>query len=711
MDLGNERSPYYRLRDQDPIEWHLWRQSTVELARRQNKDLRVVIGSYYSQDAHFLEKSRYRDEDFAKSLNERFINVIVDRDELPAFEHFYRSIPIWFMNEFEASTLFINHANLPLVLVLDGQTLYPKGLRNEMLVLDLDLHFGDNPKHKLVADELNTGNDTEKVIQFPQARKSDLEITFTEYLENLRELESRITDESTEQLWQALESIRSDTHPTGSNLLPNVMKLGKIAVYLMHDARLRSNGEESGMDLAASMLTRLARSSFFDHLAGGFFQSRVAVSDAIPSAEKRLTVSAYLLEVYCRALSMGADSLFESVARLTADFLKDQVTSENTFPTTISDLSQLGSSHYTWNKLTLKRLLTEDEFLLIETLYGIDRRPNYERSYLLERQDSWLSVVDRLFLTPEEATELLESARQKMLEARNDSALAVDDRVDPLTCAAVSKALVIAARQFDERDYFEVAKRVMSSICEKFALDSRERSLDTSYLADGRLKTVDALFIIDAFLVLIEYEWDSRLYGVATSLWEYVLTSGLDGKYQTYRKSQFLGGVQPKDYIAVPDLLPIFDYQSDRLAETTVLMNVARKMGCLNQDDNAWDVYFSHVEALERSIERNQVEHIEYLQQIDHMDKSHASIILSGSLEECQHRKDNLSIPPDMDCQVYVIPYEPRDDFLPLPKYLPDSRTAQTKDGVTAFLVDQGEEARSFTDLMKLNAHLRTENF
>ena len=708
MDLSNERSPYYRLRDQDPIEWHLWRQSTVELAKRQNKDLRIVIGSFYSQDAHFLEKARYRDEDFAKSLNERFINVIVDRDELPAFEHFYRSIPIWCMNEFQASTLFFNHANLPLVLVLDGQSLYPKGLRNEMLVLDLDLQFGDNPRYKLVADEQNAGVDTDKVIQFPQARKSDLEIPFTEYLENLRERESRLTDESMGHLWEVLESIRSDTHPTGSNLLPNVMKLGKIAAYLMHDARLSSNGDQGGgMDLAASMLTRLARSSFFDHLAGGFFQSRVAASDAIPSPEKRLTVSAYLLEVYCNALSMGYDPLFDSVARLTADFLKNQVTSENTIPTTISDLSQLGAAHFTWNKLTLKRLLTEDEFLLIETLYGIDRRPNYERSYLLERQDSWLSVVDRLFLTPEEATELLESARQKMLEARNDSELAVDDRVDPLTCAAVSKALVIAATTFDERSYFLVARQVMESTYHRLEdmLDVGDSHTPSS--VNERLKTVDVIFVVDALLTVLEYEWDRDLWTMVGILWDFLVLDSVDDRFQMYRKPELFTPEKPKDYMAVPDLFPIFDYQSDRLAETTVLMKVARKIACLNQDDDGWDVYFSQVEALERSIDRNQVEHIEYLQQIEHMDIFHGAIVLRGPLDECHHWKANLSIAQDMDVQVYVIPYESRDDFLPLPSYLPDSVAAQTKDRVTAFLIEQGEEARSFTDLMKMNAYLR----
>ena len=133
----------------------------------------------------------------------------------------------------------------------------------------------------------------------------------------------------------------------------------------------------------------------------------------------------------------------------------------------------------------------------------------------------------------------------------------MDDRDDPLTCAVVSKTLVIAATQFDARDYFEVAKCVMYSLCDKFEFTSSGVGIRTSGSTDVTLRPSDAMFIIDALLVLTEYEWDSKLYGVATSLWEAIVASGLDGKYETYRKLQFLEQDQPKDFNSVPDLFPI----------------------------------------------------------------------------------------------------------------------------------------------------------
>ena len=709
MDLGRETSPYYRLRNEDPIEWHLWKQSTVDLARRKNKDLRVVIGSYYSQDAHFLENSRYCDEAFARSLNDAFINVVVDKDEIPAFEHFHRSILIWFLNTFEASTLFFNLANLPLVVVLDGDSLFPKALRNEMLLLDVELHFGANPKHKLIASEQSTGSDPGKVIQFPQRQKSDLEITFADYIENLLERDSPLTDEASVEFWSELESIRSDTHPTGSGLIQNVVKHGKIAAYLMHHARLPSNENQGALDLAAAMLTRLARSPLFDHLAGGFFQSQVAATDAIPAGEKRLTVSAYLLEVYCEALKVADNPLFETVVKLTANYLKDQVTSEDTFPTTIADLSQLGASHYAWNKLRLKRLLTEDEFLLMETLYGLDRRPNYQRSYLLERQDSWVSVVDRLFLEPEQALERHESARRKMLEARKDSELIADDRINPLSCAAVSKALVIAATTLDKEGYFDVAKRVMTSLIEKVRFGPVGKDAEELDSDEVVLKPVDAVFIVDALLVLLEYQWDSRLCKMVIELWDCLIGQGVDELSQTYRKPQFAVFDRPDDFADVPDFFPVFDYQNDRLAETCVLMEVARKMATLTRNESCWDIYYNQLEVLENSIERNLVEHIEYIQQIESTEIRYASIILRGPVNQGLSWRNQVSIPRDMDCDIYVIPYDLDEELDPMPEYLRTITSNRKTEKATSYISEQGKKLHMFSDLKYLNAYLRKD--
>ena len=708
MDLSNESNPYYALRDQDLVEWHLWTRSTVELARSQRKDLRVVIGSYYSQDAHFLEKSRYRDQALAFSLNQTYVNVIVDRDELPAFEHFYRSIVLWKLDVIEENNLFYSYANLPLVLVLDSETLLPKRLHNEMKHLDVEVDFDVDPKLRLIADKPDVAIETEEEIEQWRKQMLDSEITFGEYLDNLFDSELKVTFKSLEQLRTNLEVLRHDTHPKGGNLMANVMKHGKVANYLMDDARWELAGDQSRVDLATVLLTRLARSAHFDHLGGGFFQSKAEKSQLIPVAEKRLTVSAYLLETYCRALSMVDDSLFKSVVRLTADFLSDQLTSQDTFTTTVSDLSRPDASHYAWNKKSLARLLTKAEFRLIETLYGLDRDPNYQGSYLLERQDSWQSVVDRLDLEPDQAQVLHESARQKMLEARNDSELVADDLFNPLTCAAVSKALVFAASTLGEPDYFGTARLVMGAMIETFDVLRKDKEFDTSGSKVIKLKTVEALFMLDTFLVMLEHEWDASWYEMAWSLWILLVKTSKEDDRITYRKLPFCGEQKPADFISVPDFAPIFDYQSDRRSETAIVMDVARKIASIESIDYPKDLYYRRIEGLEKSVDRHETEHIEYLGQIVLAGIYVASIVLRGPVDKCRYWKANIRIPPGMDIQIYVIPYGIATDLFWLPDYVrPKKATKGLLSRVSAFVSDQSEKVHRFTNLMKLNAYLQ----
>ena len=711
MDLSNEPSPYYALRDQDRVEWHLWKRSTVELARSQGKDLRIVIGSYYSQDAHFLEKSRYRDRRFARSLNKTYINVIVDRDELPAFEHLYRSIVIWMLGEDQQSHLLLDYADLPMVLVLDSQTLHPKALRDEKQLLDLDLSFDIKPKPKLIKDEPYEANPTANASQSPQPRKSSVEITFSAYLDSLFEHRIEVTFNRLELLREQMELLRSEDDPSMSHLVVNVVKHGKIADYLIQGARVRSGGELDDMDFGFIMLASLASSAHFDQIKGGFFQSKLEGSDSVPIAEKRLTVSAYLLEVYCRALALIDDRAFHFVVSMTASFLLSQLTREYTFPTTVSDLSRPDASHYAWDKKAVQRLLTEDEFSLIELFLGFDLEPNYKEGHHLERFDPLPSEIKALNFNSDELPELMKSGYEKMVLVRNDAKLVADDRLDPLTCASVSKALVLAGTTLDMPIYVEVAEQVMHRIVKKFNPVSKEGQFAKSGSDGVRLKSVDALFIIDALLALLEYKWDGRWYAMIELLWLLLRAFGLDGTHQTYCKPRFFGFDRPSDYIAVPDFAPIFDYQSDRLGETTVFMNVAQKLANLRDKESVNLVNYGHIDALERSIDRNEGDHIEYLQQISLRGITHASIILRGPLDKCQFWKSKLRIPVHMDCPIYVIPYDLalESDFFP--KYLRSTNTKHSSKRVTAFFVcDQKDKLLQFNNLVKLNTYLKKED-
>ena len=85
------------------------------------------------------------------------------------------------------------------------------------------------------------------------------------------------------------------------------------------------------------------------------------------------------------------------------------------------------ASFYLWRRDLLKRLLTADEYLLIETLYGLDKPANFEGRWNLHRSDAWRSVVARLSLEEATARAILERAKEKMFEARSARARPATD--------------------------------------------------------------------------------------------------------------------------------------------------------------------------------------------------------------------------------------------------------------------------------------------
>ena len=82
--------------------------------------------------------------------------------------------------------------------------------------MDVDLRFSYKAKYNLIAEKQNVGNKPDKVIQFPQPKKSKFESMLADYLEKVLEGDSPLTEEASAQFWQELESIPSDKHATES---------------------------------------------------------------------------------------------------------------------------------------------------------------------------------------------------------------------------------------------------------------------------------------------------------------------------------------------------------------------------------------------------------------------------------------------------------------------------------------------------------------
>ena len=106
----------------------------------------------------------------------------------------------------------------------------------------------------------------------------------------------------------------------------------------------------------------------------------------------------------------------------------------------------------------MKKLLTEDEYLVIETLYGLDKPANFEGKWNLHRYDAWRSVVERLSMDRTEAEAALSGGRRKLLSARAGRVPpGLDDKVLTAWNGLMLAAFAEAGRVLDRPDYTAVA--------------------------------------------------------------------------------------------------------------------------------------------------------------------------------------------------------------------------------------------------------------
>src|SRR5262245_25231637 len=87
--LAAESSPYLRQHKDNPVDWWPWGQDAFDEAKRRDLPVFVSIGYAACHWCHVMAHESFEDEPTAKLMNERFINVKVDREERPDVDSIY----------------------------------------------------------------------------------------------------------------------------------------------------------------------------------------------------------------------------------------------------------------------------------------------------------------------------------------------------------------------------------------------------------------------------------------------------------------------------------------------------------------------------------------------------------------------------------------------------------------------------------------------
>ena len=121
--LADETSPYLRQHADNPVDWWPWGDDAFAEARRRDVPVLVSIGYSACHWCHVMAHESFEDDATAAVMNERFVNVKIDREQRPDVDAVYM----------EATQAMTGHGGWPMTVFVDHDgrpfhcgTYYPK---------------------------------------------------------------------------------------------------------------------------------------------------------------------------------------------------------------------------------------------------------------------------------------------------------------------------------------------------------------------------------------------------------------------------------------------------------------------------------------------------------------------------------------------------------------------------------------------------------
>src|ERR1700675_796457 len=87
--LASATSPYLLQHKHNPVDWWQWGPEALAEAKRTKRPILLSVGYAACHWCHVMAHESFEDEGTARVMNERFVNVKVDREERPDLDGIY----------------------------------------------------------------------------------------------------------------------------------------------------------------------------------------------------------------------------------------------------------------------------------------------------------------------------------------------------------------------------------------------------------------------------------------------------------------------------------------------------------------------------------------------------------------------------------------------------------------------------------------------
>ncbi|MEE8046773.1 MAG: thioredoxin domain-containing protein, partial [Dehalococcoidia bacterium] len=493
--LAKETSPYLLQHKDNPVDWYPWGDEAFAAARLLDKPIMLSIGYSSCHWCHVMAHESFENDSIAATMNAGFVNIKVDREELPDVDSIY-------MTAVQAMT---GSGGWPLTVFItpDGQpffggTYYPPEDRHNMAGFPRVLAS--------VADAYATKR--------------------TELLESSQKVVNSIREQSTPRKsdGDVDESLiyGSFTHLVGNADPENGGSVGapKFPQPMVYELLLRywkRTGSSQVLDIVTLTLEKMAHGGIYDQIGGGFARYSVDEIWLVPHFEKMLYDNAQLVSLYLHAYQATQKPLFKRIVEETLEYVTREMTHKagGFYSASDADSEGVEGKFFVWTVEEIDEALEPRDADLAKIYWGISEEGNFEGSNILFLPESREEFLSRSAQEPAELIADIERIKTLLLDERAKRiAPGIDDKILTSWNALMLKAFAEAGAVFENAEWIAVAEKNARLLLDQVK-DSDGRLLHTwkatgDASGDARILGYldDHAYLIDALLTLYEATFD-----------------------------------------------------------------------------------------------------------------------------------------------------------------------------------------------------------
>jgi uncharacterized protein YyaL (SSP411 family) len=399
----------------------------------------------------------FENPQIAAIMNDRYINIKVDREERPDLDAIY-------MDAVQAMT---GHGGWPMTMFLTpegepffGGTYFPpregRGMPSFQNVL-LAVSRAYNERREDVrkgTKELREFLSTSKELPPPEGVPT-----------------VSVLDEATRNLLRDIDRVNGGT--VGAPKFPQPMNIEFML------KQWRRTGDTVLLQLAELTLQKMAYGGIYDQIGGGFHRYSVDDVWLVPHFEKMLYDNALLARLYLAGYQATGNPLYRRIAEETLDYVAREMTSAEGGFYTAQDADSEGveGKFYVWSPEEVSDVLGEEEARQFNVLYDVTPSGNFDGSNILHLDpDSQGRAAD---ISLERNNQQIDSSKRKLYEARAKRVHpGTDDKIIMGWNGLMLRAFAEAAAILDSDRYLQLAlanARLVTSKMRHTSPDGEER--------------------------------------------------------------------------------------------------------------------------------------------------------------------------------------------------------------------------------------------